>query len=212
MLTTGMHSHKPLHTCAHSCVLHMHHKCTHMHQTHTYTHTLYAMHHLCRYILCTHMHIYTCAHTSMRQCTHTCACCSYMCHAYSPVSCFWPCFGLVYLLSRFLQLSEMFLSISPSHPTHLHPVEQNSHLLLSRVDLLFTRGHTFADYEKHVHWLDKATISVSWAEWLPGALTWLSAGHHGPALCAAPLVGSEGRRTALPGPRLRVCFQATPTA
>lgn len=70
----------------------------------------------------------------------------------------------------------------------------------------------FVDYTKHVHRLDSVIISLSWAEWLPGALTWLSAGQHGPAQCAAPLVVSGDRRTALPGPHLLVCFQDTPSA
>lgn len=149
MFTTCMHSHKPLHTHTLMCTPHA-----------SYIHLYAPGIHLHTYIVCTCITcanascaptctLYTCAHTIMCQYTQTCACCSYMCHkctslhlhAYSPMNCSWPCYLFTYFHGSY-NYRKCFFPSPPSYPTHLHPIEQNSHPLLSRADPLFTRGHT----------------------------------------------------------------------
>lgn len=152
MFTTCMHSHKHLHTHMHThvystCIIHApictRHTLTHIHCMH--------MHHLC-----THMHIiHMCTHHHVPVYPHMCMLFIHVSQvhllAFACILTYELFLALlsVYLLSRFLQLSEMFLSISPIPPYPPSSVEQNSHLLLRGLTL-------FSPEATHVCRLHKA--------------------------------------------------------
>lgn len=220
------HAHMYTHAlCARaSCVhlYHTHYLCVRTMRTHTRVcmhtsvehvhcpHTCTCTHHLC--VSCarmvTHMRIiHVCVHHHMLVYRHT--------HLFA-LPCIRTCelplasLSVDFLHASHLCLKRLFLS-PPSHPTHLCPMEQNAHPLLSGIDPLFSRGHTFADHMKHGHRLDSAAMSPSWAELSPClALCWpawscpecLTSG----LLCSFLVSSSWGRKNAPLGPG--ACFFA----
>ena len=119
-----------------TCITHMHHTCVYM------------------YPLCVHTCPNICAPTN----THVHLCARYACvctpsHAaiqthmhLLALECMCTCELLLASLSDFLHASHQCLKClllsPPSHPTHLRPIEQNPHPLLSGADPLFSRSHT----------------------------------------------------------------------